>query len=81
MPEQFTHRAVCELRTRGQVIKDPFVGQVVHVQIRCGHCLRSIWGSHEEEIRCSAHPKRLVSQQGKRVPSRHEPMLPPSNGS
>jgi hypothetical protein len=42
MPEQFTHRAVCELRTRGQVIKDPFVGQVVHVQIRCGHFLRMI---------------------------------------
>jgi hypothetical protein len=32
MPEHFTHRAVCELRTQGQVIKDHFVSQVVNVQ-------------------------------------------------
>jgi hypothetical protein len=30
MLEQFTHRVVCELRTRGQVIKNHFVSQVVH---------------------------------------------------
>jgi hypothetical protein len=42
MLEQFTHRVVCELRTRGQVIKDHFVSQVVHVQMRCGHVLRMI---------------------------------------
>jgi hypothetical protein len=29
MLEHFTHRAVCELRTRGQVIKDHFVSQVL----------------------------------------------------
>ena len=39
MLEQFTYRVVCELRTRGQVIKDHFVSQVVPVQIRYGHVL------------------------------------------
>ena len=29
MPEQFTHRAICELHMRGQVIKDHFVSQVL----------------------------------------------------
>ena len=29
MPEQFTHRAICQLRMRGQVIKDHFVSQVL----------------------------------------------------
>jgi len=29
MPEQFTHRAICELRARGQVITDHFVSQVL----------------------------------------------------
>ena len=29
MPEHFTHRAICHLRMRGQVIKDHFVSQVL----------------------------------------------------
>ena len=29
MPEHFTHRAICQLRMRGQVIKDHFVSQVL----------------------------------------------------
>jgi hypothetical protein len=29
MPEQFTHRAICHLRTRGQVIRDHSVSQVL----------------------------------------------------
>ena len=29
MPEQFTHRAICQLRMRGQVIRDHFVSQVL----------------------------------------------------
>src|SRR5438132_10227765 len=29
MPEQFTHRAICQLHERGQVIRDHFVSQVL----------------------------------------------------
>ena len=29
MPEHFTHRAICQLRERGEVIKDHFVSQVL----------------------------------------------------
>jgi len=29
MPEQFTHRAICQLHERGQVIRDHFVSQLL----------------------------------------------------
>ena len=43
MPEQFTHRAICQLHERGQVIRDHFVSQLLSSNPLGDPYVRPLW--------------------------------------